>query len=246
MIGEGALSTFDHAHKHLLEKDCIVIPESATIYAQIVECHVAQNWNRLKDIFDDDGGVLITVPDSIKKCAGSAAVHDIQLNQLPLSSVNTVAPAIPVLHFDWSGRTPLSFGRSSVNKFKVEQDGIAQAVFMWWELQMDTECKIILSCAPWWETGNKDEVPWRDHWMQAIYYLPAEVPLKKGSEMYLVSCHDEYSLWFNVSKSLQIGATQCLNPICECGLHVTFSRTRIGQMNDARKYKKFLAFLEKI
>lgn len=37
LIGEGALSTFDHAHKNLLEKDCIVIPESATVYAQVLK-----------------------------------------------------------------------------------------------------------------------------------------------------------------------------------------------------------------
>lgn len=36
LIGEGAISTFDHAHKHLLDSDCIVIPDRATIYAQVV------------------------------------------------------------------------------------------------------------------------------------------------------------------------------------------------------------------
>lgn len=35
LIGEGALSTFTHAHEHLLEKDCIVVPDAATIYVQV-------------------------------------------------------------------------------------------------------------------------------------------------------------------------------------------------------------------
>lgn len=35
LIGEGALSTFDHAHKFLLDKDCVVIPDNATIFAQV-------------------------------------------------------------------------------------------------------------------------------------------------------------------------------------------------------------------
>jgi predicted RNA methylase len=29
LIGEGALKTFSHAHEHLLEKDCVVVPNSA-------------------------------------------------------------------------------------------------------------------------------------------------------------------------------------------------------------------------
>ena len=250
LIGEGALSTFNHAHKSLLEKDSIVVPESATIYAQVVECPLVQNWNKLKDIFNDDGEIMIQVPDSIKKCAGSAAVHDIQLSQLPTDSIVTIVPPIPVLRFDWSGRTPFIFERSTINSVKAENNGKAQAVFMWWDLQMDIEGKVILSCAPHWahplRKKKKDaEIPWRDHWMQAIYYFPAEVNVKKGQEVNLISCHDEYSLWFNLTVDLKITNVHYLNPICECGLHVTFSRTRIGQMNDSRRNKKYLSLLEK-
>ena len=59
------------------------------------------------------------------------------------------------------------------------------AVFMWWELKMDPARKITLSCAPHWAHPNGGEskpssslgfshddknVPWRDHWMQSVYY----------------------------------------------------------------------------
>lgn len=66
-----------------------------------MECPLAQNWNKIKDIYNDDLDILIKVPESIKKCPGSAAVHDIQLSQLPLSSFNTIIPPTPVLRFDW-------------------------------------------------------------------------------------------------------------------------------------------------
>ncbi|XP_023027368.2 arginine methyltransferase 7 [Leptinotarsa decemlineata] len=250
LIGEGALSTFSHAHKNLLERDSIVVPESATIYAQVVECPLVQNWNKVKDVFDMDGESLIKVPESIKNCAGSTAVHDIQLSQLPLNSFNTIVAPLPVLRFDWSGRTPFIYERSTINTVKAKQDGKAQAVFMWWELQMDTEGKIILSCAPCWahpasKTKNDIDIPWRDHWMQAVYYLPKEVSVHKDQEINLLSCHDEYSLWFNLVEDLRISNTHYLNPICECGIHITFSRTRIGQMNDSRRNKKYIALLEK-
>lgn len=41
-------------------------------------------------------------------------------------------------------------------------------------------------------------IPWRDHWMQAVYYLPEEVPIAHGTEVNLVGYHDEYSFWFKL------------------------------------------------
>ncbi|KAL1517658.1 hypothetical protein ABEB36_001395 [Hypothenemus hampei] len=249
LIGEGALSTFAHAHQHLLENDCIVIPDNATIYAQVVECPLAQNWNNLKDIYNDDLEQIIQVPDIIKNCPGSAAVHDIQLSQLPYTSFNTITAPTAVLRFDWSGKTPFVFERSTIQTLKSLRDGKAQMVFMWWELQMDIHAQNILSCAPYWAHPNSKssltrEIPWRDHWMQAIYYFPQEVSVKTNQEVHLISCHDEYSLWFNLSTSLKLSDKAYINPVCECGLHAAFSRTRIGQLNNVKRNKNYMKIFE--
>lgn len=72
--------------------------------------------------------------------------------------------------------------------------------------------QVLLSCAPVWEHPdvkkhndvNLDEqadlIPWRDHWMQAIYYLPLEIELSVNSEICLIGYHDEYSFWFDIQK----------------------------------------------
>lgn len=65
LIGEGALFTFTHAHDNLLEKDCIVVPDSATIFAQVVECPMMQKWNKLVDVADEDGNILIHTPREV-------------------------------------------------------------------------------------------------------------------------------------------------------------------------------------
>lgn len=62
LIGEGAIETFNHAHQHLLEKDCIVIPDSATIFVQVIESPLAWAWNMPKLIADLDGDVLVRTP----------------------------------------------------------------------------------------------------------------------------------------------------------------------------------------
>lgn len=62
LIGEGAISIFNHAHNNLLEKNCIVIPDSATIYAQVVECPFAYSWNTPKIMANLEGEIVLNTP----------------------------------------------------------------------------------------------------------------------------------------------------------------------------------------
>ncbi|XP_028029160.1 protein arginine N-methyltransferase 7 [Bombyx mandarina] len=251
LIGEGALSTFSHAHKFLLEEDAIVVPDSAVIYAQVVECPILQKWNKLNDLADEDLQIILKTPKKIKECAGSAAVHDVQLSQISRQSFRELSDQIPVFYYDWSGATPIIMQRTVKQEFSVVTTGKAQLVFMWWELNMDQEGKISLSCAPWWSHPDadissqtpQDTIPWRDHWMQAVYYLPQETELHKSMEATLVSCQDEYSLWFYVETEHK--PQHYRRPICECGVHMAYSRTHVSYLNDGRRSKQFLAQLKK-
>lgn len=65
LIGEGAIETFNHAHKHLLASDCIVVPESATMYVQVVESPLAWAWNMPKLMADLDGDLLLQTPTEV-------------------------------------------------------------------------------------------------------------------------------------------------------------------------------------
>lgn len=62
LIGEGAIETFNHAHEQLLERDCIVVPDSGTVYVQVVESPLAWAWNDPKVIANLDGDVLLKTP----------------------------------------------------------------------------------------------------------------------------------------------------------------------------------------
>ncbi|XP_021926754.1 protein arginine N-methyltransferase 7 isoform X2 [Zootermopsis nevadensis] len=248
LIGEGAIATFRHAHEELLEKDCIVVPSSATVYVQVVGSQLAQNWNKLQPISDVDGStVLLDTPVMIQQCSGAAAVHDIQLSQFPRDQFYSVIPPVPVFRFDWSGKVPLLKERSNVLDLVSSDDGVAQVVFMWWDLVMDLNGEVILSCAPVWAhplTENGHVLPWRDHWMQAVYYLPKEIPVRKRDELVLVSHHDEYSFWFHLFNNNDWCGDQLYKrPVCDCGLHIAFGRTRIGAINDADRNYKYVSAL---
>ncbi|XP_034935175.1 protein arginine N-methyltransferase 7 isoform X2 [Chelonus insularis] len=262
LIGEGALSTFQHAHQVLLEKNCIVIPCKATIYGQLVESWTMRQWNRINPIIDPETEkILLKPPDIINSCPGSLALHDIQLSQLPYESFTSLLTSQPIFTFDWSGKKPIIFNEvNSVNSTAIAS-GTAHAVFMWWELAMDEDEEIILSCAPLWEHPNgqlntneeknslsshKDsKIPWRDHWMQAVYYLPTEMPIEINEKITLIGCHDEFSLWFDISKSTETNINSLQSPACNCSLHLAYSRTRIAQLNDEEKNNKYMKILKK-
>lgn len=195
----------------------------------------------------------------ILKCKSSAALHDVQLNQLPSDRFCSIVDPIAVLQFDWSGRTKIPTESAVSLRCTANRSGTAHAVFMWWDLKMDQDHDIILSCAPYWahpdyaaltaEQPNskppQNVIPWRDHWMQAIYYLPNEYHAKLGEDVYLNFNHDEYSLWFEVTAA-KLKVAEVRQPLCECGFHNAYSRTRIGQLNDHARNKRYLSMLERV
>lgn len=249
LIGEGAFATFSHAHNELLEKDCIVVPSSATVYAQVVESDLVSRWHSMRPIKNGSESIILPPPE-VQQCLGAATVHDIQLSQLSPNLFKTILPPVPVFRFDYSGRSPVVKERSTVQVLKAASDGVAQAVFMWWDLTMDTKGEVILSCAPFWAHPSKakspNDIPWRDHWMQAVYYLPTPIPSKMGQELTLISSHDEFSLWFNLALDLKLTDRDYKCPTCSCCTHTVLSRTRIGQMNDEERTQKYIKALQSI
>ncbi|XP_068970829.1 protein arginine N-methyltransferase 7 isoform X2 [Bombus flavifrons] len=258
LIGEGALSTFRHAHENLLEENSIVIPHSATIWVQVVESPTVCSWNTVHPI-QNKSKYLLNTPCSVKSCSGAAAVHDIQLTQFPDNAFKPLLPPQPIFRFDLSGKSTLLYNEKKCLHVKPTTSGTAHAIFMWWDLVMDVNNEVLLSSAPVWEhpdtkiLQNKgfssqeiaDAIPWRDHWMQAIYYLPVETLVTVNKEVSLIGYHDEYSLWFQLINESINEAPDCERPVCSCNVHVAYCRTRIGQLNDHIRNEKYIKALEK-
>lgn len=162
-----------------------------------------------------------------------------------------------MLSFDWTSKSKVPTDATISLKVEAENSGTAHAVFMWWDIKMDEDHRIVLSCAPSWAHPDfhslstkspksdlpQNVIPWRDHWMQAVYYVPSSIYIQKGQVLYLNFMHDEYSLWFDVTKS-RADLSSSRPPLCECGFHNAYSRTRIGQLNDSVRNKKYIKLLE--
>lgn len=65
LIGEGAIQTYNHVHENLMERECIAVPASASIFVQIIESPLAASWQNPKIIANLDGDVLLSPPEEV-------------------------------------------------------------------------------------------------------------------------------------------------------------------------------------
>lgn len=248
LIGEGAISTYNHANKYLLTDDRLVVPGVARVWAQVVSSKKCQQWSVPSPLELDSDNVLEPLPSSSNGHT-SLSLHDVQLTQFSQNLWTRITEPRVVFSMDLSckeGQIPKT--DRVVSLFTAEMDGRCDAVFMWWDCWTDPQKKILLSCAPRWASHHPidKELPWRDHWMQAIYYPKTQTDVVKGETLNLVSCHDEYSLWFDVVKTPVPNSSSVSLPDPEPGLHLAMSRARLGQVNSQMRNKTFANAIKKL
>uniref|UniRef100_A0A914XQ19 Protein arginine N-methyltransferase domain-containing protein n=1 Tax=Panagrolaimus superbus TaxID=310955 RepID=A0A914XQ19_9BILA len=107
---------------------------------------------------------------------------------------------------------------------------------MWWDIDMDGTGTNFISTVP---TQFSTETAWRDHWMQAIYFLPKPIQVSPNEEMSLHCSHDEYSLWFNVGEKPEGPA------FCSCQLHCALSRYDFYRLNALDENRAFVEWIQK-
>ncbi|XP_072013956.1 protein arginine N-methyltransferase 7-like [Amphiura filiformis] len=246
LIGEGAVPTYLHAHEYLLEKDCICVPHSSTIFAQVIQSELVWNWHKLQPV-KVPGCSDIIPPREMDTCAGAASVHDLQLSQVSPDKFTSITEPLKMIDFNFT-KGDFDEERTTVTGTRTINEGHCHGLFVWWELIMDTEGEVRLSTAPTWAHPDRDKAQWRDHWMQAVYFFDRPLYTKKDEQVQLILSHDDYSLWFKIRPGNNnhgpIHASP-ERPICHCGGHVIFSRPRIGMLNDHERTNKYLQILQK-
>ncbi|XP_013405662.1 protein arginine N-methyltransferase 7 [Lingula anatina] len=246
LIGEGGLGTFHHAHQVLLEDDCTVVPTSANVYAQVVNSDFVRKWNTIQPL-DIPGHMTIQPPQEITKYDGTASLHDLQLDQISTDLFQPITDPVCIFRFDFSGKTKIEFQRWMSKLVETLASGRCDAIFMWWDLQMDVDGDVLLSCAPRWAHPEPQAMQWRDHWMQAIFYPSNVCNVEKGGQVLIHSIHDEYSWWFDVRTPNDNMNNLCKEiPAGSSGLHLVCSRPRLGMLNDCHRREAYIGALRKV
>ena len=142
------------AHAHLLTQDCLTIPTRASVYCQLVSSKICAKWNHLHDINDK----IVIPEDKRGSGASSLALHDLQLSQME-GEFEALTPITKIFDFDFgksNGKDPIPLHRQSVNELILQRnDKKVDAIFLWWDLKMDPNQTIVLSCAPYWAHPDK-------------------------------------------------------------------------------------------
>ncbi|XP_058562103.1 protein arginine N-methyltransferase 7 isoform X7 [Neofelis nebulosa] len=249
LIGEGALPSYEHAHRHLVQENCEAVPHRATVYAQLVESRRMWSWNKLFPIpvHTSCGEQVIVPPFELERCPGAPSVYDIQLNQVSSADFTVLSDVLPMFSVDFSKQVSSSAACHS-RQFEPVASGRAQVVLSWWDIEMDPEGKIKCSMAPFWAHSDPEELQWRDHWMQCVYFLPQEEPVVQGSSIYLVAHHDDYCVWYSLQRTSPEKDRRVYpaRPVCDCQAHLLWNRPRFGEINDQDRTDQYIQALRTV
>ncbi|XP_043563162.1 protein arginine N-methyltransferase 7 [Chiloscyllium plagiosum] len=251
LIGEGALPSYEHAHKYLVQEECEAVPHKATVYAQVVESKHMWAWNKVLPIhiqLDGSKGERVIVPPrDMQVCAGSPCVYDIQLNQVNRNHFTTLTEVIEIFRVDFSKAVSSLPARHTVQA-KATASGQAQVVLSWWDIDMDPEGSIKCTMAPYWVHPTPKNIQWRDHWMQCVYFLPKELPVEEGECLHISVMHDDYSVWYSLERSSVTCEPDILSerPLCSCQAHLMCNRQRFGELNDQHRNEIYIKALKTV
>ncbi|CAI5437801.1 unnamed protein product [Caenorhabditis angaria] len=229
LIGEGALRTFKEALKRLAKPGCRVVPSTGNVFIVPVMSKLLKKFNRIPRFEEDD-------KDPFGSCPGTSAVFDCQLSAVDPSDFIQLTDPIIAFEFDFENADKIVFDEKFVRKAAVKNDGSIDAILMWWNLDMDRKGKHFIDMAPKWANPG---FAWRDHWMQAIYYLPTSKTIKKGDELKIACAHDEFSMWFSVSG-------KCDRGYCTCMMHSITTRQTMFHINDIFEDQQFIEEIRKL
>uniref|UniRef100_A0A8C9DMM3 Protein arginine N-methyltransferase n=1 Tax=Prolemur simus TaxID=1328070 RepID=A0A8C9DMM3_PROSS len=249
LIGEGALPSYEHAHRHLVQENCEAVPHRATVYAQLVESRRMWSWNKLFPVHVQTslGEQVIVPPLEMERCPGAPSVYDIQLNQVSPADFTVLSDVLSMFSVDFSKQVSSSAACHS-RQFEPLASGRAQVVLSWWDIEMDPEGKIKCTMAPFWAHSDPDGLQWRDHWMQCVYFLPQEEPVLQGSALCLVAHHDDYCVWYSLQRTSpeKNARVHQMRPVCDCQAHLLWTRPRFGEINDQNRTDQYAQALRTV
>ncbi len=159
LLGEGVLPSLADARARLLAPDARVLPRGARVFAAAIEMPGLRRVHPIRDVAGFDLSPFAVFADPVG-----------QMVELASEPHRLLTAATPIFDFDFARPVPMS-GETRVT-LAATADGTAHAVALWYDL--DLADGVGMTTAP----GVA-----RNHWKQAVTFLPVDVPVRAGQEL---------------------------------------------------------------
>ncbi|XP_028414010.1 protein arginine N-methyltransferase 9-like [Dendronephthya gigantea] len=175
LLGEGIIDTLTHAKQELLTSNqkTQIIPESAMVYGQLIQCEKIKNYSRVKkDIFSHDVGIIqIHGAEMSEK-----GTEPYTTEEMSCVEHTTLSEPFHITSYDF--QTPEKYICEATLELTlpVVRSGCLDAIMVWFELRLDPH--ETLSSAPGCSVC----------WEQAVYpcqLLESERSVKTGEKVSL-------------------------------------------------------------
>ncbi|KAG7399407.1 Protein arginine N-methyltransferase 7 [Phytophthora boehmeriae] len=246
LLGEAVLPTIRHAMQHLLQPDAVVVPERATVFAQVVESESIYHFNSfaVPEQQSNEAGVparkaKLARSDIAWQCEGGKPALPVHFRALENDS-KVLTNCTKVLSFDF---TKPSTGVATYEETVVDavEAGKVQAVLMWWEVSFDENDEVVYSTQP----GVQN---WQDHWVQVVFPLVGDIRVQVQDKLVLRAHHDDIRIWFDVETAPEQDPPKKAKrtvlsekPPCSCGMHLICNAERISMLTDAARREAYNA-----
>lgn len=253
LLGEAVIPVVRHAMQHLLVPDAVIIPERATVFAQVVQNEQIYRLNSVSGQYLNEQQARLARSDAAWECTGAKPALPLHYRALEASSTQ-LTKVTPVLSFDFTKPICSSSGSASSYEETVVSavaTGEVHAVVMWWEVSFDGTNSIVYSTQP--EVQN-----WQDHWVQVVFPLTDRLQVQAADPLVLRAHHDDLRIWFDVEHKQQqpavtdAAALSSSSPpkkikksvqqeklSCTCGLHLVSNAERIAMLSDSERNRAF-------
>ncbi|UIZ21778.1 hypothetical protein KXD40_008768 [Peronospora effusa] len=246
LLGEAVLPTLRHAMQHLLVPNATIVPERATVFAQVIESEsifhfnsfqVPQTQHEMGSIAQSE--VKIARSDTAWQCKGGKPALPVHFRALEKDSKVLTKPT-KVLSFDFTKPTTgaVEYQETVVDVVKA---GTVQAVLMWWEVSFDTDNSVVYSTKP-------DAQNWQDHWVQVVFPLVENIQARPNEKLLVRAHHDDLHIWFDVEGALENESSKTPKcsvlsekPPCICGMHLICNAERISMLTDTARREAYTA-----
>jgi len=172
LIGEGVLHILAAAKSKLLMPDAALVPCRADVYAQPIQMRL-----------NEAAGFNV---EQANRWRWRSDYEGVELGRKRESWV-PLAPPLKVFSFDFYEVEKCAADNEQKLHFKVDTDGVCNAIAMWFKLYLDEENS--LSTSPYEEKGPT--------WQQAVQYI-GEVNLRQGDSFPVLAKHDTYSISYSI------------------------------------------------